>query len=194
MLVNGISGGITGVLVTAVICGVFYGLIRSPSVRAAVAKAVFLLFICPLLIWVAFPTFGGGSDKPKLSSVKANMHAVQLGVEQYASDHHGDYPDGVLDSGFNWSSYVPSNLKNPYNQGIAGVSNMEPDVKLKPQKEDQELFYRAATYLLPGRPGTMRYISDVKSHSYYAIIGYDKNGNVIKESSASGSSNYVLHN
>ena len=153
-----------------------------------------VIVIIGILIGVALPNFMGAQDKAKISSVKANMHAIQLGVEQYAGDNYGNYPDGVnTTGGFTWSTYVPSNPKNPFNQGISGVSNMEADVGTQ-GASGGPVYTIAQSYGTTGGQGKMRYFADTGNHSTYAIIGMDKNGTIIKETSASGGSNYVLHN
>lgn len=148
-----------------------------------------------LLVALSVPNFsascGGGGGK--ISSVKANMHAIQLGVEQYAGDNYGNYPDGVLDKGFKWDTYVPSKPRNPIDQSIQGSANMEPDVKTAGTKGGP-VYLIAQTYAGTGRPGTMRYFSDTGNRSTYALIGYDREGKIIKETAAANAANYVLHN
>ena len=48
-----------------------------------------VIVIIGILIGVALPNFMGAQIKAKIASVKGNMHAVQLGVEQYAGDNYG---------------------------------------------------------------------------------------------------------
>ena len=127
-------------------------------------------------------------------SVKANMHAIQLGVEQYAGDNYGNYPDGVLKDGFSWPTYVPSQPKNPLNQAITGSMNMEADVETTTEPTGGPIYSIAQTYTGTGKAGTMRYFSDTSNHSTYALIGYDRCGKPIKESAAEDANNYVLHN
>src|ERR1700682_2089153 len=79
----------------------------SPEIGGAVCWILFVL------AGIALPNIMGSSDRAIISSVKANMHAVQLGVEQYADDHQGKYPENLDVPGFSWSTYVPSNPKNP---------------------------------------------------------------------------------
>ena len=160
-----------------------------------------------IFVGSAIPSFCCSTDKAKVSSVKANMHALQVGIEQYAEDHQGKYPDSVIDRGFNWSIYVPNSPKNPYNQSIQGAATMEPDVKIT--SPDKDSVYRIAhSYSNIGRAGYMRYFVDARNHSTYAIIGYSGDavreffdmgkpkrfkGKIIKETMGEGTYNFVLH-
>lgn len=50
-----------------------------------------VVVIIGILAAIALPNFVGAQQKAKISSVKANMHTVQLGVESYATDTGGTY-------------------------------------------------------------------------------------------------------
>ena len=166
---------------------------RSKEQGFTLIELMVVIVIIGILIGVALPNFMGAQDKAKISSVKANMHAIQLGVEQYAGDNYGNYPNGVATgSGFSWATYVPSNPKNPFNQGIIGTANMETDVGTV-AGSGQPVYTIAASSANSGtNAGDMQYFADTSNKSTYAIIGFDKNKVAIKETT--GGSNYVLHN
>lgn len=145
------------------------------------------------LMIMAAPNYMSWGSKSKLSAAKANMHALQLGVEQYAGDNHGKYPDSVRDNDFDWAKYMPGNLRNPFKHTVSGRSNMEPDVRTA-MRGTAPIYTVAQTYTGKGTPGNMRYFVDTHSRSTYAIIGYDKDGNIIKETAEANARNYVLHN
>lgn len=152
-----------------------------------------VIVIIGILIGVALPNFMGAQDKAKLSSVKANMHAVQLGVEQYAGDNYGNYPDGVQATGFAWGTYVPSAPKNPFNQSISSSTSMEADVGTA-GSSGGPVYTIAQTYtsVTSTAAGNMRYFADTGNKSTYALIGYDKDKKAIRETT--GGNAYVLHN
>jgi prepilin-type N-terminal cleavage/methylation domain-containing protein len=56
-----------------------------------------VVLILGLLAVITVPNVMGFTDKSKEASVKANMHTIQLGVEDFATTHDGDYP-GVADN------------------------------------------------------------------------------------------------
>jgi general secretion pathway protein G len=71
-----------------------------------------VVVIIGILAAIALPNFIGASRKAKLSSVKANMHTVQLAVESFATDAGGVYPD----DGAALKSFMPggnSSVSNP---------------------------------------------------------------------------------
>jgi len=167
--------------------------VRTREQGFTLIELMVVIVIIGILIGVALPNFMGAQDKAKISSVKANMHALQLGVEQYAGDNYGNYPNGVASSGggFSWGTYVPSNPKNPFNQGIIGSQNMETDVGTS--NSGNPVYTVAASSTSSGtNAGDMQYYADTSNKSTYAIIGFDKNKTSIKETT--GGSNYVLHN
>lgn len=51
-----------------------------------------VVVIIGILASVALPSFVGAQDKARNSTVAANVHTVQMGVEQYATEHNGSYP------------------------------------------------------------------------------------------------------
>ncbi len=52
-----------------------------------------VVVIIGILASVAVPNFMGAQDKAKNSGVQANMHNVQMSLEQYAVDHSSLFPD-----------------------------------------------------------------------------------------------------
>lgn len=61
-----------------------------------------VVVIIGILAAIALPNFIGAQQKAKISSVKANMHTVQLAAESYATDTGGTY-----DVATNFVNYLP---------------------------------------------------------------------------------------
>ncbi len=74
-----------------------------------------VVVIIGILAAIAIPNFVKVIARAKESSVKANMHTLQVAVETANVDSNGVYPT----TSANWESagsYIPQNFRNPYNQ------------------------------------------------------------------------------
>ncbi len=72
-----------------------------------------VVVIIGILAAIAIPNFVKVIAKAKCSSVKANMHTLQVATETANVDSNGVYPS----TSDNWESagaYIPANFKNPY--------------------------------------------------------------------------------
>ena len=79
-----------------------------------------VVVIIGILAAIAIPNFVKVIARAKESSVKANMHTLQVAVETANVDSNGTYPTTSAD----WESlgaYIPQNFRNPYNQ-TAGLN------------------------------------------------------------------------
>lgn len=150
------------------------------------------IVIILILASIAIPNFIGARDKAKISSVKANMFALQQGLERYARNHGGRYPDSTRGNDFDGSRYVPGTLQNPYQKDITGPATLLPDVRTT-VSGGGPVYPIAYGYTTAGSPGMMRYFVEAGTHSSYAIIGHARKGEIIKETSSSDSPNFVLH-
>ena len=62
-----------------------------------------VIVIIGILVAIALPNFIRVKDKAKESECKANLHAIQLALERYATDENGLYPNWLVggDGGYN---------------------------------------------------------------------------------------------
>jgi hypothetical protein len=81
------------------------------------------LSVFGVLVAIALPNPHSGGDRPKSSSVKANMHTIQTTAETYAVDFGGVYPDSMeaLAKEAVKRSYW-KDFKNPFT-GLTGADN-----------------------------------------------------------------------
>jgi len=77
-------------------------------------ELMIVVVIIGILAAIAIPNFVQIIDKAKVSSVKANMHTLQVTVETVAVDHAGGYPAYASLT----AEMLPSNFKNPYDSGL----------------------------------------------------------------------------
>ena len=54
-----------------------------------------VILILGLLAIITVPNVMGFTDKSKEAAVKANMHAIQVGIEDFAAANDGEYPDAA---------------------------------------------------------------------------------------------------
>lgn len=76
-------------------------------------ELMIVVVIIGILAAIAIPNFVQIIDKAKISSVKANMHTLQVTVETVSVDSAGVYPAHAT-----LADYIPSNFKNPYDGSI----------------------------------------------------------------------------
>ena len=84
-------------------------------------ELMIVVVIIGILAAIAIPNFVQIIDKAKVSSVKANMHTLQVTVETVAVDHAGGY-NTVGDI---TDAMLPSNFKNPYTSTEIGAACVE---------------------------------------------------------------------
>jgi len=77
-----------------------------------------VIVIIGILVAIALPNFIKVKDKAKEAEVKANCHSIQLALERYATDEHGNYPNWLVggDGGYNHVTRVMvGGSFNPFN-------------------------------------------------------------------------------
>jgi prepilin-type N-terminal cleavage/methylation domain-containing protein len=142
-----------------------------------------VVVIIGILAAIALPNFIGAQKKAKLSSVKANMHSLQMAAESYATDSGGNYSGlaaGVapyLPGGTNtiggFSGTFPTNP-------MTGAPNESP-ATCNASSTASILLYRhsqAASNVGGGTAGQISYIGiadnlNATINSSYAIMGED---------------------
>lgn len=168
------AGGILVSMILAIIA-----LFNSNRSKSYAHWSLLLNVILSIGTGLALPKLQGACCGSSLESVKRNMHAIQLGVETYAGDHNGDYPDSLFDPNFKWSQTIPPNPKNPYNENMVGVQMVEENINTSGKAKTA--FEMATKDDRPFRgPGMIRYYIDRRDHSTYALTGSDKEGRPIK--------------
>lgn len=116
-------------------------------------ELMIVVVIIGILAAIAIPNFVQIIDKAKVSSVKANMHTLQVTVETMAVDHSGGYPqyaDLANDD-------LPSNFKNPYDAAEVQMATVDDGI--------------AANM---GHCGWWSDADDVFNGTTYSITGYGK--------------------
>jgi type II secretion system protein G len=82
-------------------------------------ELMIVVVIIGILAAIAIPNFISMQDRAKESSVKANMHTVQLAIEDFAVQNDGTYPVAADDAAV--QANCPSNAypNNPFNTAVA---------------------------------------------------------------------------
>ena len=73
-------------------------------------ELMIVVVIIGILAAIAIPNFVQIIDKAKVSSVKANMHTMQVTIETISVDSQGVYPTSSAPI----TAALPNNFKNPY--------------------------------------------------------------------------------
>ena len=119
-------------------------------------ELMIVVVIIGILAAIAIPNFVQIIDKAKVSSVKANMHTMQVTIETISVDSQGIYP--TVAGGAPVEAALPNNFKNPYtNTSGIGIAWM----------------YLATA---AGTEGAVGYQSDANT---YTIDGAKKGGALI---------------
>jgi prepilin-type N-terminal cleavage/methylation domain-containing protein len=151
-----------------------------------------VVVIIGILAAIALPNFVGAQKKAKLSSVKANMHTVQLAAESYATDTGGVYgtiadcapyfPGGASNVGGTAGTYPTNPFSNVANEtpGDAGITTT---AAISAARD-------AAPGANSGLAGSTGY-SKTTDNLSYAVLGYDDAG---KSVAGSGNKQMVLSN
>ena len=151
-----------------------------------------VVVIIGILAAIALPNFIGAQQKAKLSSVKANMHTVQLAAESYATDTGGVY--GTI---ADCKPYFPGGSSAI--GGAAGKYPTNPFTNTADQTPDDagladSAAIQAARAAAPGsKAGTAGNTGYAKTGDdlSYGILGYDQAG---KSVAGSGNKQMVLSN
>jgi prepilin-type N-terminal cleavage/methylation domain-containing protein len=151
-----------------------------------------VVVIIGILAAIALPNFIGAQKKAKLSSVKANMHTVQLGAESYATDTGGTY--GVAAS---FQSFMPGGNSSA-TAPAGGTWPVDPFDNTSHPPDDAGLAdvaaVQAARLAAPGAKaglaGNVAY-SKTGDNLSYGILGYDDAG---KSLAGAGNKQMVLSN
>jgi len=86
-------------------------------------ELMIVVVIIGILAAIAIPNFISMQDRAKESSVKANMHSVQLAIEDFAVQNDGTYPVAADDAAV--MANLPNNVypPNPFNTAAAMAMN-----------------------------------------------------------------------
>ena len=79
------------------------------SVRSVFIIILILLIVAAIAI---FPTMSGSADRVTLGELRGNMHEIQMGLELYAKEHQGYYPECITSLQFDWSRYITRSIRN----------------------------------------------------------------------------------
>ncbi len=77
-------------------------------------ELMIVVVIIGILAAIAIPNFVAMQDRARESSVKANMHTFQLGIEDFAVKNNGTYPDVTNDAGVKANMPGGNYPKNPF--------------------------------------------------------------------------------
>jgi prepilin-type N-terminal cleavage/methylation domain-containing protein len=82
-------------------------------------ELMIVVVIIGILAAIAIPNFISMQDRAKEGSVKANMHTVQLAIEDFAVQNDGTYPVGGDDAAV--QANLPGGVypNNPFNTAVA---------------------------------------------------------------------------
>ena len=82
-------------------------------------ELMIVVVIIGILAAIAIPNFISMQDRAKESSVKANMHSVQLAIEDFAVQNDGTYPVAADDAAV--SGNLPNGVypNNPFDTSVA---------------------------------------------------------------------------
>lgn len=151
-----------------------------------------VVVIIGILAAIALPNFIGAQKKAKLSSVKANMHTIQLGAESYATDTGGTYGNAAQFQSFmpggNSSATAPNGGTWPTNPFTN--TSMAPDDAGINDVAGIQAARAAAPGSMSKTAGNSAY-SKTGDNLSYAILGFDDGG---KSIAGAGNLQMVLSN
>jgi prepilin-type N-terminal cleavage/methylation domain-containing protein len=84
-------------------------------------ELMIVVVIIGILAAIAIPNFIRMQDRAKEASVKANMHTVQLAVEDYAVMNDGNYA-AHANIHTTLATMLPSSFKNPFTGGTGSAA------------------------------------------------------------------------
>jgi type IV pilus assembly protein PilA len=86
-------------------------------------ELMIVVVIIGILAAIAIPNFISMQDRAKESSVKANMHTLQLAIEDFAVQNDGTYPVAADDAAV--QANLPNGVypNNPFNTAAAMAMN-----------------------------------------------------------------------
>jgi type II secretion system protein G len=86
-------------------------------------ELMIVVVIIGILAAIAIPNFISMQDRAKESSVKANMHTVQLAIEDFAVQNDGTYPVAADDAAV--VANLPNGVypNNPFNTAVVMAMN-----------------------------------------------------------------------
>ncbi len=113
-------------------------------------ELMIVVVIIGILAAIAIPNFVAMQDRAKEGSTKANMHTLQLAIEDNSVKNDGTYPTGYA------SATLPSNFKNPFNSTAATVED------------------RADSSVAASATSGLTSYCDFSSQTNYNIKGYGK--------------------
>jgi len=146
-----------------------------------------VVVIIGILAAITLPNFIGAQKKAKVSSVKANMHSMQLAAEAYATDSGGDYsglaagvapyfPGGTNSIG-GFSGMFPTNP-------MTGVTNESPATCNMSSTASILLYRRSqvSSNVGGGSAGQISYVgiadtANATINTSYGIMGEDDTAN-----------------
>ena len=82
-------------------------------------ELMIVVVIIGILAAIAIPNFISMQDRAKEGSVKANMHTVQLAIEDFAVQNDGTYPVALDDAAVVGNCPGGAYPNNPFNSAVA---------------------------------------------------------------------------
>jgi prepilin-type N-terminal cleavage/methylation domain-containing protein len=151
-----------------------------------------VVVIIGILAAIALPNFVGAQQKAKLSSVKANMHTVQLAAESYATDTGGVYGDIAACAPYfpGGSSSVGGTAGKFPTNPFSNTPNESPGAAAFADTAAISAARDAAPGASSGTAGGTGY-GKTGDNLSYGILGYDNAG---KSVAGSGNKQMVLSN
>lgn len=119
-----------------------------PEKGFTIIEVLIVVVIIGILVSIALPAFNVMQDRARESSVKANMHTIQLAVEDYAVLNGGFY---ASDSGNLTEMFSLGAVNNPF---VDGGDFLVSDI--------------------PAEPGVVGYDHDTFSGTGYTILGHGR--------------------
>ena len=170
--------------------------LRNQKKGFTLIELMVVIVIIGILVAIALPNFISAQDRAKVSSVKANMHTFQTGVETYAVDWSGVYPANTAEfrnEGRQTTKGYWKELKNPFSaavgQSATGAYNTLPGVAAG---GNVALLSLVAANMAEGVTGYAALRSATGStDTSYAIYGAGKNSAPVTDK---GSSIFFLSN
>jgi type IV pilus assembly protein PilA len=86
-------------------------------------ELLIVVVIIGILAAIAIPNFIAMQNRAKEGSTKANMHTLQLAVEDYGVQNDGAYAT-TMDA-THISNLLPANFKNPFDQSVGSTNAWE---------------------------------------------------------------------